>query len=206
MSKAKALHETGLAVSAGSSNFWFDGFGGKSLYATLHLPNRPKPKALVQIAHGMRESTAYYSEFCVFLASAGYAAVVHDARGHGRSAGEPNSPSYRRQAGDTGEHGFPLMVEDLYVLGDIVRGQFPGVPVFLLGHSMGSVLARLYAAKHGGDLAGLLLSGTCGPAHPIRTRALLEAAEREARLHGAKASPKKRRSCFSAILTSGLKM
>jgi alpha-beta hydrolase superfamily lysophospholipase len=70
-------------------------------------------------------------------------------------------------------------VKDLHRLTQIIRNENPGLPVFLLGHSMGSVLAQLYASRYGELLTGLLYSGTTGPVEAGRLDCLEKTARRE---------------------------
>ncbi len=71
------------------------------------------------------------------------------------------------------------MVEDLKAVGDRLRAELPGVPHVLLGHSMGSQLARDYAQEYGGELAGLVLSGTFRSLPGAETRTSVERLEEE---------------------------
>ncbi len=160
---------------------------GVKIYVKRWYPSNSEVKGIVQIAHGMRESTAYYTEFCKALARAGYGVYVNDARGHGKTAGEENSLEYYKNSGYCGTDAFDLMADDLSQLTDIIKTQNPGVPVFLLGHSMGSVISRLYAGKYGEKINGLIYSGTTGPAQKARIESLIEAALKEAKVRGFKA-------------------
>ncbi|GAA2406464.1 alpha/beta hydrolase [Streptomyces glaucosporus] len=118
------------------------------------LPPDAPPRALVQIAHGAAEHARRYDGFARFLAGHGYAVVASDHRGHGATA--EHTGGY----GVVGESGWRAVVEDLKAVGDRLRAEVPGVPHVLLGHSMGSQLARDFAQEYGGELAGLVLSGT----------------------------------------------
>ena len=115
------------------------------------------PKAIVQIAHGMAEHAARYDRFAEALTAAGYVVYAEDHRGHGQT--HPVGPDHGYFAD---EDGFHTVVEDLHEVTELARDEHPDVPVFLFGHSMGSFLARAYAAAYGGELAGLILSGTAG--------------------------------------------
>lgn len=165
-------------------SFFFSSSSGIRLFTEQWIPTEKPVKAIVQIAHGMRESTAYYKEFCEVLASTGYASVVHDARGHGRTAGKPGSREFIKNAGNIGENGIDFMVDDLAEITDFIKQTTLGVPVVLLGHSMGSVLARLYAARYGNKIDGLIYSGTTGPIDKARYNELLLAAQKELHLRG----------------------
>lgn len=132
---------------------------GTSLHVHRWLPDAP-PRAVVQLAHGMVEHAARYAHLGERLAQEGYAVYAADHRGHGRTTSGSQSPAGLAHLGD--EHGFAAVVDDLLVLTDRVEREHPGAPVVLLGHSMGSFLARAYAARYGDRLAGLVLSGTAG--------------------------------------------
>ncbi|HEV7626372.1 MAG TPA: alpha/beta hydrolase [Streptomyces sp.] len=128
-----------------------------------------QPRALVQIAHGAAEHAQRYDRFARFLGRYGYAVVASDHRGHGATAAHTGG------YGVVGASGWRATVEDLKAVGDRVRAELPdGTPLALLGHSMGSQLARDYAQEHGQDLTGLLLSGTfrslpgCEPETAVR--------------------------------------
>ena len=112
--------------------------------------------AAVLISHGAVEHARRYDGFARFLASHGFAVYANDHRGHGRTAGLPENVAY---LGETGG-GFLQMVEDMHCLTLRIKSDLPGLPVFLLGHSMGSLIARVYAAKYGSELAGVILTGT----------------------------------------------
>ena len=113
------------------------------------------PRALVQIAHGAAEHGLRYDRFARFLTGHGCAVAASDNRGHGRTA--QHTGGY----GVVGEEGWRATVADLKAVGDRVRAELPaGTPLVLLGHSMGSQLARDYAQEYGRGLAALVLSGT----------------------------------------------
>ncbi len=130
--------------------------GGVELHTCIWEP-AGTPKAIVQIAHGMAEHSGRYARFAQALTGAGYVVYASDHRGHGQT-----SPPGAEHGYFADEDGFGSVVADLHAVTERARADYPGLPVFLFGHSMGSFLARAYAAQYGAELAGLLLSGTGG--------------------------------------------
>jgi alpha-beta hydrolase superfamily lysophospholipase len=115
--------------------------------------DRP-PRTIVQLAHGMGEHAGRYRRLAEALVSADAAVYANDHRGHGRTAG-----SAERQ-GDLGPGGWAGLMGDLSVVADHARGQHPGLPLVMLGHSMGSFALQRHLLDHSADLAGVVLSGT----------------------------------------------
>lgn len=153
---------------------------GTQVSVVRWLPER-SPRAVVLVAHGMVEHAARYEHLAQRLVSHGYAVYAPDHRGHGHTV------TGRGRLGHLAdEGGFAAAVDDLVTLADRIEQEHPGTPLVLLGHSMGSFLARAFAARHGGRLAALVLSGTAG--HP-GAKGLLgkKVAEVEARLRGPRA-------------------
>ncbi len=121
------------------------------------------PKAAVQIAHGAIEHAMRYDDFAQALCSHGFVVYAEDLRGHGQTAGAVENVAY---FGD-GNGGFIKTVDDLHRLSQHIRDENPGLPVFLLGHSMGSLMARVYASHYGEELKGLVLTGTGRVSAPL---------------------------------------
>ncbi len=116
-------------------------------------------KAVVQIVHGIAEHIGRYEAFAQYLNSHGILVVAEDHMGHGGSVGAQDVQGYF-----TG--GWFKAVQDSYRLLCNTRIEYPQQPYFLLGHSMGSFMARTLIAKHPNcGLAGVILSGT-GWIHP----------------------------------------
>lgn len=128
---------------------------GLSLAVTTVIPDAP-PVALVQFAHGMAEHKERYLPVMTFLAAHGCACVIHDHRGHGGSIREPGDLGYFYKDGGRG------MIRDTHQITLWFRAKFPGVPLVLVGHSMGSLVARDYAPRYGREIDGLILSGSPG--------------------------------------------
>ncbi len=112
------------------------------------------PKAIVQIAHGMGEHAARYRRLADALTAHGYVVYANDHRGHGRTAGSPD------RYGDLGEGGWAGLVSDIGELGALARKEHPGIPLVVVGHSMGSFALQQYLLDHSGDLDAAVLSGT----------------------------------------------
>ena len=112
------------------------------------------PKAIVQIAHGMGEHAARYRRLADALTAHGYVVYANDHRGHGRTAGSPD------RYGDLGEGGWDGLVSDIGELGALARTEHPGIPLVVVGHSMGSFALQQYLLDHSGDLDAAVLSGT----------------------------------------------
>ncbi len=111
-------------------------------------------KAVVQIVHGIAEHIGRYDAFAEFLNSHGILVVAEDHMGHGGSVGEGDTLGYF-----TG--GWFKAVQDTYRLLRNTRVEFPDVPYILLGHSMGSFMARTLLAKFPGcGISGAIISGT----------------------------------------------
>jgi len=117
-------------------------------------PEDSTPRGIVQIAHGMCEHSLRYSPVSEFLSTRGWVVIASDHRGHGKTAAND-------QKGFISSHnGWDLLVNDQKAISERAREIWPDLPLFLLGHSMGSFVARDYAARCGENLAGLLISGT----------------------------------------------
>ena len=101
-----------------------------------------KPKCIVQIAHGMCEYKERYEEFMKFLCKNGCLCVINDHRGHGNSVKDENDLGYfYDESGDA-------IVEDLHQITNYVKDKYPNLPLYLLGHSMGSLIVRKYIKKY----------------------------------------------------------
>ncbi|MGA4845370.1 alpha/beta fold hydrolase [Streptomyces sp. G5(2025)] len=134
------------------------------------LPADGRPRAYVQIAHGAAEHALRYDRFARHLTAHGYGVVASDHRGHGATAqatggyGVTSGPDGASDASGTSDasdaDSWRAIVDDLKAIGDQVRTLHPGAPFFLLGHSLGSMLARDYAQEYADGLAGVILSGT----------------------------------------------
>lgn len=141
-------------------NLSFKSDFGEILYS-LYIPKNYN-QCIVQIAHGMIEERGKYDEFAQFLSSCGYVVAVNDHRGHGESIGG-RSGKYVVSLGEMGENGFERAVRDMYALTQILKKRFEGFRFILIGHSMGSLLARRYLQLYEKELDALVLMGTPSP-------------------------------------------
>ncbi|MCR4563721.1 MAG: lysophospholipase [Clostridiales bacterium] len=114
-----------------------------------------KPKAVVQIAHGMAEHIDRYDDFARFLVSNGYVVCGNDHLGHGKSVNTPYDLGYFAEY-----DGDKRLVDDMHILSKIMKKRFPSVPYILFGHSMGSLCARVFAMHFGNELDGVVFCGT----------------------------------------------
>lgn len=139
---------------------------GRTLYLTMddgteifvRTWNEVKyPKGIVQIAHGMAEHSGRYERFARFLNAGGFVVVANDHRGHGKTGEKAGQMGYFAP-----ENGFDRVVDDLQAVTHWAQRQFPKLPVFLMGHSMGSFLTRRYLQKYGTTLQGAILMGSGG--------------------------------------------
>lgn len=117
-----------------------------------YWPVTGKPKAIIQLVHGMAEHIRRYEETAMALNEAGYAVVGHTHLGHGPNAKIP---------GFFGEkNGWDTLIQDVHSVRMLTQRDLPDVPYFLLGHSMGSFVVRCYCLKYEKGLSGVILSGT----------------------------------------------
>lgn len=123
------------------------GAAGGEIYWQAWLPD--VPSAVVLLAHGYAEHSGRYAHVAARLNVASYAVYALDHRGHGKSDGTPGNVD-----------SFAHVRDDLAALRELAGDQQPHVPFFLLGHSLGGLIALDYATRGGAEgLAGLLLSG-----------------------------------------------
>lgn len=116
------------------------------------------PRAVVQIAHGMQEYIERYAPLAAFLNAHGYAVIGNDHAGHGHSVQQGGVYGYFGE-----KDGWHDVVADLHEVHQVAEQTFPGAPHVILGHSMGSFLARAYTEAHAAGLAGAVYVGTSGP-------------------------------------------
>ncbi len=112
-------------------------------------------RGVVQISHGMVEYMERYQGLAEFLTNQGYVVAGNDHLGHGHSAASDRDLGYFAK-----KCGSRILVRDLRRVTAYLKHRYPEKPFFLLGHSMGSFLARNYAMKYGDELDGLILIGT----------------------------------------------
>lgn len=116
------------------------------------------PKATIHIIHGLQEHALRYTHVAETLVQNGYAVYAHDNRGHGAAA---------KVLGDAGDNFFDNQVKDIDTIVQYHRSNHTGKKIFLLAHSMGSLLAQRYFQLHGNNIDGLILSGSNGTPDPL---------------------------------------
>jgi alpha-beta hydrolase superfamily lysophospholipase len=162
-SKGSAMNHT---------TFWLTANDHSRLYVNQWLPDTP-PKALIMVSHGMAEHGGRYARLAEALCGAGYGVFALDQRGHGRTADEGTLGLFAER------DGWNKVVGDLASLNQHIGQQLPGVPIILLGHSMGSYIAQAYLLHHSASLHGAILSGSnFQPVALYRAARLIARAER----------------------------
>lgn len=120
----------------------------------LWEPETRPPKALICISHGMTESMIRYDSFATTMAGRGYVVCGKDHLGHGKTAQSPQELGY---FGPLSAHN--LQNQDFHTLVEHMHERYPGIPLFLMGHSMGSFLTRQYIVDYPQGFDGVILSG-----------------------------------------------
>ena len=128
-----------------------------------------EPAGVLQLVHGMQEFIERYDHFARYMCDQGFVVVGHDHLGHGASVADENSYSYFADKDSN-----RVLLTDIRKLHRMTAEEYPQLPYFLLGHSMGSFLARQYLCMYGKYLTGAVISGTgYHPAIECRTGMLL---------------------------------
>lgn len=136
--------------------FYFDSSDGVNhVHALEWLPESGEARAVVQIVHGVAEYAARYDRFADWLTEQGFCVVANDHLGHGLTAASDAELGFTAP-----KDGWELMVKDVERLREQTAAAYAGKPYFLLGHSMGSFLARTYLIRFPGRVTGCILSGT----------------------------------------------
>lgn len=125
------------------------------IHGVSWTPESGEYTAVLQICHGMTEYVERYQEFAAYMTEHGYLVVGHDHLGHGDSVRSREDWGYIAD-----ERGEQYMIADIHKVRKITQRENPGLPYFILGHSMGSYLLRKYITRYGEGLSGAIIVGT----------------------------------------------
>lgn len=132
--------------------------GVSDIHAVKWMPDNGEVKVVLQITHGMIEYIERYAEFAEFLCDKGFAVYGHDHIGHGESVTSEEEWGIMHTDDPSG-----VMVEDILTNYNIVEKEQPGVPHFMLGHSMGSYMLRKFLSLKADEISslkGAIIMGT----------------------------------------------
>ena len=132
--------------------------GKNTVYAEIYTPKLKTAKGIVQLAHGMVDHPGRYMALIEYLTGEGYIFAGNHHLGHGKTAASPEDFGYFAKTG-----GIDFVLSDLHTFNKYLRNTYPALPLVLLGHSMGSFIARLYATRHPHSMRGVIIHGTSGP-------------------------------------------
>lgn len=136
--------------------FYFDSRDGEhKIHSIRWVPEHDKPVCVLQIIHGMTEHIDRYDGFAQYMVGKGILVVGDDHLGHGKSVrpGEPYGYFCKEDAAT-------VLVRDEHRLKKMTQEQYQGVPYIILGHSMGSFIARNYLIRYGSGIDGAVIMGT----------------------------------------------
>ncbi|MDO4482561.1 MAG: alpha/beta fold hydrolase [Bacillota bacterium] len=125
------------------------------------------PVGVLQCCHGMAEHKERYIPFIKFMADHGWHCCMHDMRGHGESILAPEDLGYFYNDGKN------ACIEDLLTVNKHLHEKYTGLPVFLFGHSMGSLEVRSYFKKYPDTVSGLIVCGSPSPVGAVPLGKLL---------------------------------
>lgn len=112
-----------------------------------------KPKAVLQIVHGMTEHIQRYKELAHRLTACGVTVAGYDLKGHGKNL--PNS-----KCATFGENGWEESLKNIHVFSEFLSNRYPDIPHYIMGFSVGSFLIREYLNKFDHEFKGAIIAGT----------------------------------------------
>lgn len=131
--------------------------GVNSIHSEIFMPEK-EPLCIIQIVHGMVDHIERYRGFAEAMCAYGYIVAGCDHLGHGKTVKSSDDFGFFAS-----KMGHSLVIEDTYRMNRRLKEEFPSLPIVMLGHSMGSFIARLYAEKHPDTIDALIIHGTSGP-------------------------------------------
>lgn len=137
------------------SEFYYDSWDGKTKIHGIKWVPEDEIRAVLQISHGMLEHAERYENFATYMVEHGILTVGNDHLGHGNSISHEEDRGYFHET-----DGNKILLEDMHELLNITKSEYPDVPYFILGHSMGSFLTRQFMALYGYEIDGVIISGT----------------------------------------------
>ena len=152
------------------------------IHAAVWYPDAQKykkPLGVVQIAHGMIDHIERFDELACYLADGGFVVAGNAHLGHGDSVNSKDDWGYFA----AGRNSAQYLVKDMFRLTRIMQKKYPGLPYALIGHSMGSYMARRYMMSYGDELDAAVILGT-GNQSRLVVDAGLAAARLTERLRG----------------------
>lgn len=117
-----------------------------------------RPRAMLQLVHGMAEYIDRYAEFAEFMAENGILVAGNDHLGHGDSVRSLNDLGYISP-----ENPDDVLIADVHLMAKTMNEWYPAIPHIILGHSMGSFITRVFLQQYSQDIDGAILMGTSGP-------------------------------------------
>ncbi|MBR3646528.1 MAG: alpha/beta hydrolase [Lachnospiraceae bacterium] len=122
---------------------------------TILLPDeKVKIIGIMHFVHGMQEHRKRYNHVLDYFRKIGYICAISDIRGHGENITTKDDLGYFSNAGVAG------LVNDVDNFNNYLKKIYPGLPIILIGHSMGSFLVRIYLKKHSNEVSAAIISGS----------------------------------------------
>lgn len=155
----KAVAETNVTYTDKTHITNIEKFNLSSKYDSLNIsvmvyyPTN-QPIAVVQLVHGMCGCKERFQSLMEFLSGNGIVCIASDLRGHGQSIKNENDLGYFYSGG------YKALVDDIRIVSNWALDKFPNIPFFLVGHSMGSMAARVYTKQDDSFLSGLIICGS----------------------------------------------
>ena len=136
-------------------NFYVEGYKGLQLFCTRY--ENKNPKAVIIIVHGMQEHSGRYVELAQFLSDNGFVVITSDSRGHGKTMKDKSEYGCGKFGDIYGES-----IEDQLKIVEYVKENYPNLPIYLFGHSYGSMLSQTLVQRCP-EIKKTILQGTnCG--------------------------------------------
>jgi len=137
-------------------DFTYPSADGKTeISAKVWEDEKIDPRAILQISHGMLEYKERYNRFAKWMASRGILVCANDHLGHGESVSNKSEWGYITENNQS-----KVLLDDMHTLRTIMQEEYPDLPYFMLGQSMGSYLLRVYLSERAQGLSGAIIAGT----------------------------------------------
>ena len=132
--------------------------GTHTVYGEIYVPKGTPIRGVLQLSHGMTDHVGRYGELARFVTARGFVFAGHCHIGHGKSVSTEDELGFFAL-----KHGVEILIEDMRLMNGLLKERFGGAPIIVMGHSMGSFIARIFTARYPESVSALIIHGTSGP-------------------------------------------